>query len=112
MSITKFFEIRDSGTCLPLMVTKLLPINSDEDWLIKRGVGSSPYPIYLVTYLARCISQIDVYNWGEVGARTVKLAHQYIESNFEMLTTGSVIDIQVLIGETSISKISENPEKL
>jgi hypothetical protein len=61
MSITKFFEIRDSGTTLPLIVTKLEPINSDEDWLIKRAMDSEPYPLFLVTYMSRDISHFYAY---------------------------------------------------
>jgi len=112
MSITKFFEIRDSMTCLPLMVTKLEPINSDEDWLIKRAMGSEPYPLYHVVYLGRDIAHFDVYEWGQLGARTVKTAHDYIQDHFDELGTGDVIDIQFILQEKAYPKRSENPNKL
>lgn len=110
MSITKFFEVRDIATTMPVMVTKLQPINSDEDWLIKKGLGSSPYPLFLMTQLARGVSNFDPYNW--IGERTTKLAHDFIEKHFDNLTTGSVIDIQYILGEKDITKKSQNPEKI
>lgn len=112
MSQIKFFEIRDSMTTLPLMVTKLEPINSDEDWLIKRAMGSEPYPLFLVTFMSKGESRFDVYEWGRVGARTVKEAHQYIENNWDKLETGDVIDLEFLLGEKLTKKHSENPYKL
>lgn len=112
MSITKFFEIRDSSTTLPLMVTKLEPVNSDEDWLIKRAMGSKPYPLFLVTFMSSDVSHFNIYNWGSTGARTVKTAHEFIEKNFDTLKTGDVIDVQVLLGEKETKKISENSDKL
>ena len=112
MSITKFFEIRDEATTLPLMVTKLEPINSDEDWLIKRAMGSQPYPLFLVTFMSKGVSEFDVYDWGNVGARTVKTAHEFIESHWHELNTGDIIDVQVILGEKETPKKSDNPNKI
>ena len=108
MSEIKFFEIRDCGTTLPVMACKILPTTPNETWLYKRAGFSLEHPCIQVTYLAKDVAHYDPYEWGQVGARTVKNAHAYIEKHFDDLVTGSVIDVEFLLGESDKPKVSEN----
>lgn len=59
--------------------------------------------IYLIMLATeRCA--YDPYDWGD---RTMTVAHQYIESNFDQLNNGDVVDVEFILGETSVPKRSE-----
>lgn len=47
----------------------------------------------------------DPYEWG--GARTMKTAHDFILKNFNELSDGDVVDVEVILGETHEPKVSE-----
>lgn len=48
----------------------------------------------------------DCYDWND-GARTMKVAHHYIQRNWATLKDGDVIDVQFVLGETTSPKQSE-----
>lgn len=48
----------------------------------------------------------DPYAWGG-GTRTYQVAHEYIIEHFDELTTGDVIDVEYILGETTTKKESE-----
>lgn len=102
---TKVFEIRDSATFIPVLATKMASDNEQESYLIKHVGYSSSHVCILVTYLAENKSYYDPFQWST--ARTMPIAHQYIINNFDELATGSVIDVQFILGETDEPKLSE-----
>jgi hypothetical protein len=107
--VTKLFEIRDAGTFIPVMATLLTSDIYEEAYLIGRA-GYQNYvdpTSIMVTRLHDCLSANDPYEWTN---RTMYTAHQYIESHFHDLKTGDVIDVQFILGETSVPKVSERLE--
>ncbi len=105
---TKFFEVRDRGTLMPVMCQLIKPflLKREEFWLFTNS-GFSPLDLLLlVTVLEPFQSQYDKHNWGDT--RTMYHAHDYIEKNFGELESGAVIDVEYILGETTEPKKSES----
>ena len=49
-------------------------------------------------------ANIDPYQWHN---RTMREAHEYIRYQFDNLTTGDVVDVEYILGETTSPKVSE-----
>lgn len=104
---TKYFEIRDKLTFIPVLAVKLQSNFDQERWLLRRA-GFDPKREYIL--LCQIVggggySRSDVYEWG--GSRTYANAHKYIEENFDNLDPGAVIDVEFILGETKQKKISD-----
>lgn len=113
MIITKLFEVRDAGTFIPVIASQLA-CDSDldmthtttaEHYLLRRA-GYGEEKLVLLTHLhgghrAYC----DMYDWN---SRTMQEAHSYIQTHFSTLQTGEVIDVQFILGETKVCKLSES----
>ena len=106
MITTKFFEIRDRGTFIPAMATMLSGScgkNVEERYLLHRaGYGGN---CLLLTHMGTCESHCDVNDW--TSGRTMRKAYLHIYLNWDSLESGSVIDIEAILGETSTPKLSE-----
>lgn len=103
---TKLFEIRDDGTLIPAIATRVCvePGRLEaENWLLRRaGYGDEP-----LVFLARLIggpSAYDCYDWDN---RTMQVAHDYIQNHWSELDSGAVIDVEFIIGETKKPKVTE-----
>jgi hypothetical protein len=109
---TKLFEIRDRQTMIPVMATKMTPEDEPQRYLLARaGYGRTreeQAKYVIVTKLAGdCFaSNYDPYGWRD-GGRTMNQAHIHISRNFDALETGSVIDVEFILGETDTPKTSE-----
>ena len=106
----KMFEIRDDGTCIPILAVRLDPTNESDRWLLSRaGFGSSAKD--QSRYIQLCQvhggegrTACDPYDWP---GRTYGVAHKYIIENFETLASGDVVDVEFILGETPSAKVSE-----
>lgn len=96
----KLFEIRDRATCVPAMAVRV----SRDDGPIMRRAGFGD-PMVVLTMLATAKTEWDPYNWGP--SRTMQPAHLHIEANWDKLSSGDVIDVRVLLGETTIAATPE-----
>lgn len=104
---TKLFEIRDRGTFIPVMVTKLdsNAYTPEENYLLRR-VGFTPgTPIVAVMKLTDGECRNDPNDWN--GSRTMMFAHAHIEVNFDALQHGQVIDVEFILEEVTEPKLSE-----
>ncbi len=110
----KTLEIRDAGTFIPVMAINLDPRDEAERWLFARagygpdGDAQSQYVV--VVKLATLECQHGPYGWYDTSPRTMLLAHQHIVENWQFLTNGDVIDVEYILGETTIRKVSERLE--
>jgi hypothetical protein len=128
---TKLFEVRDSGTFIVVMATRLIPIwdnqslrtglftngvNTNpgkEAWLLHRvGLGHPDSYQILMSKIESGESSLDSEYWTREsplsrGTRTLTMAHRYIEQTFSQLKSGDLIDVQFIIGETTEPKVSE-----
>jgi hypothetical protein len=101
---TKMLEIRDRHTYLAVIATKTCGSTALERYHFKRR-GYSRNSV-MVTRLVDTRTASYPYEWGTC-TRTMHVAHKYIEDNFDELTTGDVVDVEYILGETQTKKISE-----
>lgn len=111
----KLFEIRDSGTFIQALAIKIecKGASEQERYLLRRcGFGERGGYAILLHHLQSDKGSMDVYNWPKVNGdlRTMPQAHAYLEKHFDELESGSVIDIEYILGEKPTKKISEREE--
>lgn len=107
----KLFEIRDEGTSIPAMAIKPRSGSEQERYLMSRagyGTTSDAHGNYVILVtLATMKAAYDEYEWG---SRTMQVAHRHIIDKWPELTSGDVIDVQYIIGESKQPKQSERTE--
>lgn len=114
--ITKCFELRDRGTFIPVIATKMIPDDDDanqferERYLLRRAGYGFVNPCVVLCRMdangvARCASY-DPYSWG-ADDRTFCVAHNYITEHFDELALGAVVDVEFILKETTEPKKSE-----
>lgn len=106
----KTFEVRDAGTFIPCIAIRLNPVTLKDIYLLSRagyGQSAEEQGAYVIFGRLQADSefQYDPFAWGN---RTMQAAHQTVNSFFEKLESGSVIDVQFILGETSEPKKSES----
>lgn len=103
----KLFEIRDSMTCIPVMAVRLRADSRQERFLLKRsGYGERDEIEYVILCkLDGVEAHYDPFDWSN--ARTMRTAHRYIIDSWETLSSGDVVDVEFILGETSAPKQSE-----
>lgn len=101
----KTFEIRDSGTLIPVLAFCLRATNETDwhYWHTKAGYPTDGSGIIIMN-LHNQKASVDPYSWKD---RTMAYAHAFIYRNFNSLNNGDVVDVQYIIGETQTPKISE-----
>lgn len=111
---TKLFEVRDKGTFLPVIATELQAINPQDAYLLARagygqghGPGGDGARYVLLARLAGGVVKFDPYDWGD---RTMSVAHNYIVNNWDVLVSGSVVDVEFILGESTEPKRSESED--
>ena len=93
---TKMFEVRDSGTCIPVLALKMEASGLIEDRFMWRCGYPRDGSAVIVMELNNQKANVDPYAWG---GRTMPVAHNYIYDNFNQLNHGQVVDVRVILGE-------------
>lgn len=107
--ITKLFQFRDRSTNIPVMATRLDPgCERDQRILARAGYGRSAVEqsayIFLATIAGGDTSgSYDAYSWPRDN-RTLREGHKFLLDHFDELASGSVIDVQFILGETTTPK--------
>ena len=113
--ICKTFEIRDKHTFIPVIAIQLQPSCEKDRYLFSRaGYGrdadaQKDYILLGTLNGGQGKLLCDPYDWGGSG-RTFQVAHQYIIASWDKLTSGQVIDVEHILGETAQPKQSEADE--
>lgn len=109
--IAKTFEIRDAATFFGALAIKLEPSCEADRYLLARsGYGTdmerqSEYVLFTrLDGTGPCY--YDPFEWGMV-PRTMAVAHRYVNEHFDELKSGDVIDVEFILGETKVKKITE-----
>lgn len=111
--VTKTFEIRDRATFIPVLAIKMQPACEADRYLFSRagfGVGSDQQAQYIMLVkidggdCGKATS--DPYGWSNQ-SRTMLVAHDYINKNFNFLNSGDVVCVENILGELPEPKISE-----
>jgi hypothetical protein len=107
---TKILEIRDARTFIAVLCVNM---QSSGDaarhyYLRRYGYPCDGRPNIGMTTLSADGDPFcnDPYGWNN-RARTRPMAHKYIIEHWEELKDGDVVDVQFILGETDIPKISE-----
>ena len=101
---SKMFEIRDSGTHITAVCTRMISGDEAEHYGLRRMGYADENPLVVM---------VPLHNMERTGydpymhSRTLFTAHKYITENFCTLTTGEVIDVQFILGETATKKQTE-----
>lgn len=109
----KILEVRDEGTMIPLLCVDMNPgefgspgFAARNYFLQRSGYPCDRRPNIAIAHLScdgdDCSN--DPYYWG---GRTHPVAHKYIIENWEKLADGDVVDVQFILGETKVPKVSE-----
>jgi hypothetical protein len=103
---TKLFEIRDIATFFTVAVLKGNPNHMcDRDaWLWRHGGWGDSEGYYFIPLQTPNRTQFDPYEYND---RTLRTAFHHIQANFDELCSGSVIDVEHILGETSTPKETE-----
>lgn len=112
----KLIELRDKGTFIPLLCVRLwreragdpraigLCSPPESHWLIG-AAGYGPEPLVMITHLnGGHKAEYDPYAWG---GRTYPVAHLYIQDHWDNIPDGGIVDVRVILGETTEMPESE-----
>jgi hypothetical protein len=101
----KALEIRDKATFIPVAAIRLTGASEAQRYLLGRvGLGRSGSYGVAVLRLSDGAARIDHAAWG---GRTMPVAHEWIEEHFDELADGDVVDVEHILGETMVRKMSE-----
>ncbi len=106
---TKFFEVRDRYTFIPVYAIQVgdhaTSCASDKErWLLRR-CGWLPNESGVV--MGRLIDGTASHCHTLWSNRTMKVAHLYAKEHWDELSSGDVIDVEFILGETKEKKVSE-----
>jgi hypothetical protein len=122
--IVKAFEVRDTGTFIPVIAIKMIPTQQggrfeQERYLLARaGYGPDPRETPCIILCRMSASGVDhnatydPYAWGGAGTRTMQIAHLHILEHFDEMFSGDVVDVEFIRGETQEPKLSERKDYL
>ena len=111
MMETKFFELRDAGTFIPVLCVQLDSRGEAERYLLERagyGQSSKDHRTYILMMGidgGEDAVQWDPHNWP--GNRTRTFCHAYIIEHWDELKSGDVIDYEFITGKKAEPKTSE-----
>ena len=103
---TLALEIRDRATFLPMLAVQMTSSNMEQKYLLRRSGYGGEHTLIMLWSMSqsRTPASYDPHDWND---RTRRIAHQYIQENFNELSDGDVIDVEFILGETTSPKISE-----
>lgn len=110
--IVKTYELRDRATFIPVLAVKLEPGCEADRYLLGRaGYGVTPERQAEFVLMAGLDGGADRaaghYDEWPSDTRTRPVAHKYITEHFDELPSGSVIDVEHILGESAAPKESE-----
>lgn len=113
---TKIIEVRDRLTYIPMLCVNMNPESVGSiswEYLREQGFPCNGEPNILMTHLrADGYATNDPYGWKAESPRTYGRAHIYIIKHWSELKTGSVVDVEFILGETTKPKIRQHLERL
>ena len=113
---TKILEIRDEGTYFAVIAVNMnhdlassvtfFEYQAQRYHLRRVGYPCDGRPNIAISHLSADGKPFwnNPYGWG---GRTYPVAHKYIIENWDALRNGDVIDVQLILGETYVKKVSE-----
>jgi hypothetical protein len=95
---TKTFEIRDRATFIPCLAIKMVSQGNMRDRYLLRRAGyedrDGGRPLIFLINLNDNTGRYSPLDWNN---RTMLEAHRFIETHFDDLPTGDVVDVESLL---------------
>ena len=102
---TKLFELRDRMTFIPIVCIDCRRHYDDvSNFLLGRSGYGYTHSVLMTALAGGRKAHSDPYDWAD---RTYQTAHLYIIEHWDELTSGQVIDVEYISGETPTMKVSE-----
>jgi hypothetical protein len=98
----RLFQVRDRATRMNVMAVPMISANPIEARLLRQDGYPTDRVLVMVVRLSDQKATYDPFDWAP--ARTMRVAHSYIERHWASLTTGDVIDVEFIEGETKAPK--------
>jgi hypothetical protein len=101
MKQIKFFEVRDFATCIPMCAVAVeVPAGPSRERAILRRAGWNEDRGIYMFHLGENMGGVtyDPYEWCD---RTRKAVHIYIRERWDDLQDGDLLDVRVILGETT-----------
>ena len=97
---TKFFEVRASATCVPIIATRLRPTNESEQWMLAHlGYGMDPDKQAQYIFVARLEGgSVATPNPYDETSPELKVVHEYLIEHFDEAESGAVLDADFIQG--------------
>ena len=102
--VSKVFEVRDRGTHVGVLATKMKSEHNSERYELRRAGYRQDNPLVVCMWLTD--PNTATYTPEDWSFR-MDHAHRYISKHFDELARGSVVDIEFILGETKEPKKSE-----
>lgn len=102
----KIIEIRDRATFIPVLAVRMRSEAPVENYYLGRAGFPWNSGMVMVSRLDNGKGQVDPYEWG-ANPRTMEAAHLYIQSNYDQLQSGDVVDVEFVLKEKDKPKMSE-----
>lgn len=102
--IVKALEVRDEGTTISMLAIKPTPDNPEQRAVLRHAGYGEPERYVILIGAHDCHGSYNPYSHG---SHTRQVAHQWIKEHFDEIKDGEVIDVEYLLGKTSIKKSSE-----
>jgi hypothetical protein len=104
----KLFQIRDVATCIEVFAysPRWHPDSYAANAILSKG--ADPENLSKMVIVGRFSDGESHRGFMDWHTRTMQVAHKHINDNFENLPTGSVIDVEFLLGlkPTAITEVS------
>lgn len=102
----KIVEIRDRATFVPAIAIKMSPDNTMQQYLLRRSGywGDGTACICVAALSGHDKLHADGYDRVD---RTMKIAHVWIQENWDAIEDGDVIDVEFILKEKDTVSISE-----
>ena len=104
----KTIEIRDRGTLIVALAFRMRSSNiKDTNLLSRAGFPSDAYQVELVDAYSG-VGHHDPFCWRSNGSsRTMFEAHLWIQTHFDEINSGDVVDVRFIKGEVNSPATSE-----
>ena len=105
---SKVIEIRDRGTFVPALATRLDSELHQERWLLREAGFEAPHEYVFLCKISggsgHYKTTCDPVDWND---RTYFTIHKYLIEHFDEVRPGQVLDVEYILGEKPMPKQSE-----
>ena len=105
MSEVKHIELRDEGTFISLIVTRVDHSHPIQGYVVRRAGWLSNEII--MTVLQYSLTFHSFFEAQKKNQRTFGVAYQELQKNWDSYPNGSVLDVSFILGETETCKMTE-----